>query len=1088
MKQLDSAPQTRSANLGLLPSRNGRGWLALLLLFLLLSNVCQLRAQTTYGDRMGIGLSHLGDVQLDLVDVAKTAGVYQRRDGSGPAPVDQHGWPTTDFKTIFFDFRPFGVWWQGGTCPQCPDDNVQINLGGTYKLSFKGQMASLRNNGQPGAYRVTNLRYDSITTTTTADVEFGWWAGMLSMEFIGTQGGVRDLKLIRPGYHNRPNDLFTQEFINAVKPYGAIRFMDWTGTNNNEATFPHTIEWKDRPRITDARTPHAPWEYAVELANRTGADLWINIPVSASDDYVRQLASLLKKTLTNPQVRIYLENSNEVWNNEFSQYHYTRAAAVAEVRAELAGGPTTPLNDATTQCDPNDTTFLWVGRHHLRRTKQLGDIFVEAFSPGSRTAFGTQIRPVFAWGVGVWVPYYSCMLEWFEHTYGAGSARTYLYGVGGTHYINDSGIPDGASVAQIHQRMLVNSDADRGSRRSPATNWLSGSGPIGMREIADLYGLHCLAYEAGADNKSGYEATNTPNQIRANRDAGIKDVILHGLRTNWFDEPDIRGELAMYFVLASRYTRWGSFGLTDDVRNLHTPKLKALYELLGLAEDVTAPEAPPQVEATATAQGTRVRWRPALDNVATVAYRVYDSTSCVATILPGEPLEYTFPNRYVPNANLRVTALDAFTNESKADTVRAAPLRQPDSVAAPLAGLRYQYYEGTSWSQLPDFAALAVRKSGLAAGFDLAPRLRNDDFAFRYQGYVEVPQDGEYTFYAGSDDGSKLYIGTQEVVANDGLHAYWEQSGTIGLKAGKHAVTVVFFERGGYETLHVSYEGPGVPKQLIPAAALWRDSTRTDSSAVFHGHFLLAAQHSGSVLDVWDYSRAEGGLVRQYTRHGDVNQQFAIESVGGGYCKVLSRHSGLALTVQDSTCANEVLIVQQAYRRQDNQQWQITPIGDVYYTITAKCSGKALTVADGSAANVAYVLLQEVVGTGLGNQHWRFEAVESSAVASRGSVSTHEDKASTAAAARGASARREFLYPNPAAAEVTVQHRAATAGRLHIEIHDALGRTVYQTTATVVAGDNALTLRLPEAVRNGYHTVSVSDHVARRKYRLLIAR
>jgi hypothetical protein len=85
---------------------------------------------------------------------------------------------------------------------------------------------------------------------------------------------------------------------------------------------------------------------------------------------------------------------------------------------------------------------------------------------------------------------------------------------------------------------------------------------------------------------------------------------------------------------------------------------------------------------------------------------------------------------------------------------------------------------------------------------------------------VNVPADGQYTFYTSSDDGSKLYIGTTQVVDNDGLHASQERSGTIGLRAGRHSITVTFFEATGGETLTVSYSSPALAKTTIPASAL----------------------------------------------------------------------------------------------------------------------------------------------------------------------------------------------------------------------------------------------------------------------------
>jgi hypothetical protein len=105
--------------------------------------------------------------------------------------------------------------------------------------------------------------------------------------------------------------------------------------------------------------------------------------------------------------------------------------------------------------------------------------------------------------------------------------------------------------------------------------------------------------------------------------------------------------------------------------------------------------------------------------------------------------------------------------------------------------------------------------------FSLTPRLREDEFAFRYTGYVRVPTDGEYTFYTSSDDGSQLFIGSTLVVDNNGMHGSQERSGKIGLKAGLHAITVGFFERGGDQLLDVSYAGPSLAKTIVPAATLF---------------------------------------------------------------------------------------------------------------------------------------------------------------------------------------------------------------------------------------------------------------------------
>jgi len=92
----------------------------------------------------------------------------------------------------------------------------------------------------------------------------------------------------------------------------------------------------------------------------------------------------------------------------------------------------------------------------------------------------------------------------------------------------------------------------------------------------------------------------------------------------------------------------------------------------------------------------------------------------------------------------------------------------------------------------------------------------------RISGFVKVPKDGVYTFYSGSDDCSRLWIGGRRLADNDGLHAHSEAAGLMRLKAGLHPFDVRMFEAGGDESLVVSWEGPGVSKREIPPQAFFR--------------------------------------------------------------------------------------------------------------------------------------------------------------------------------------------------------------------------------------------------------------------------
>ena len=166
----------------------------------------------------------------------------------------------------------------------------------------------------------------------------------------------------------------------------------------------------------------------------------------------------------------------------------------------------------------------------------------------------------------------------------------------------------------------------------------------------------------------------------------------------------------------------------------------------------------------------------------------------------------------------------AFLGEVPADFVavqsfRFGKPRPADSPARTAPDLRYEYFEG-GWRDVAGFAALAPVKSGTTGEITAALRARDSDFGLRFTGWIDVPRQGVYTFYTRSDDGSTLSIGDTLVVGNDGLHGSVERSGQIALAAGRHAITVLFFQKGGDIDLDVSWDGPGISRQPLPRAAL----------------------------------------------------------------------------------------------------------------------------------------------------------------------------------------------------------------------------------------------------------------------------
>ena len=169
----------------------------------------------------------------------------------------------------------------------------------------------------------------------------------------------------------------------------------------------------------------------------------------------------------------------------------------------------------------------------------------------------------------------------------------------------------------------------------------------------------------------------------------------------------------------------------------------------------------------------------------------------------------------------------------------------------PVNNITYSYYETSiGYSSVPDFTKLTPVKSGAIDNFDISAANKSTLYSFNFNGYIDVPSDGQYTFYTTSDDGSLLYIDNVLVVNNDGLHGATERSGTIGLKAGKHAISVGYIQQGGGSTLVVNYSGPNISKQAIPASVLYIESADN----------LLPAVNPSNTVNGLNYSYYESTL------------------------------------------------------------------------------------------------------------------------------------------------------------------------------------------------------------------------------------
>ncbi|MDB5915005.1 MAG: Cellulose-binding domain protein [Ramlibacter sp.] len=517
---------------------------------------------------LGVNLEALDDwARLQpFADLMKTSRPWGTADApwDEKAVVDAQGWPTGDASVVAV-LRTFDA----------GDENSAYRYlkPGVYALSFLGKARVTLTSSQD--VEVRNYLHDPATNRSTADVVVGAAATQIMLGFRETSGGVRDVSLLRPGY--TAAQTFTDEFRQAVAPFGVLRLMDYLASNSTRLR-----SWQERTTpasATQAGRNGGSYEYAIQMANELGKDLWINVPVLADDEYVRSLAQMLKRDLS-PQRTVYLEYSNELWNTQFPQTADNRNAAVAEAIAgdkTLTGGTlcTQATFDAATGGPCN---AYWAGYFRVgKRLVRISQIFGEVFGP---EAINTRVRPVYA---AQWAS--SAIAEQVLKNIATyrGKPSSLLYAVAGAPYVN---LPQEMITAttstpdQIHAALQTSLDTDYAPYFTVgafvAGSYVRGTAYNGgdftratQKAIADYYGIKSFAYEGGPD--LGQSDASALAKRAANLDPRMGNIVTSQL-AQWYG---CGNDLFVYFNLTSAWNKFGHWGLTNDAGNLNSPKYAA---------------------------------------------------------------------------------------------------------------------------------------------------------------------------------------------------------------------------------------------------------------------------------------------------------------------------------------------------------------------------------------------------------------------------------------------------------------------------------------------------------------------------------
>jgi hypothetical protein len=265
---------------------------------------------------VGTNLGFVADwsSELPFVDVIKSGRPWtsnragQPWGGGGPLALDANGWITHLESGQYADLALLNV---QGHFPK-----------GRYTLLFDGDGTLSFPSGATVVSRATGRWEVDVPVSST---------GVFLRESATNDANpIRNIRLIMPGYESTyGTQPFNPVFLQRLQPYDTLRFLWWMRTASTSAPGA-MVNWSERTTPTYAfQSDHGvALEYMIQLANQLHVDPWFTLPHDASDDYVRQFATMVRNRLRT-DLKAWVEYSNETWNGIYPSSTYTRQQGTA---------------------------------------------------------------------------------------------------------------------------------------------------------------------------------------------------------------------------------------------------------------------------------------------------------------------------------------------------------------------------------------------------------------------------------------------------------------------------------------------------------------------------------------------------------------------------------------------------------------------------------------------------------------------------------------------------------------------------------------------------------------------------------------
>ncbi len=353
---------------------------------------------------------------------------------------------------------------------------------------------------------------------------------------------VRSISCFLPGTENQDHP-FNPAFLKYLKPFGTIRYLNWIWANDSKQS-----SWNQRPvveqqsfKIDERRG--VPVEWIAALANETKTNPWVTIPHLADDEYVRNFAKVLKEQL-DPELKVYIEYSNEIWNGArgFGQTQYSTQKGIE------MGIPKDKRPHAA-----------W----YAKRSREIWEIFEEVFGGRDR-----HVRVVSGFAV---VPADAkAKLEYLDDTSLADALAIAPY-AGFSRDIR-TGNFDPAGLTTDDLIAIINGQLDK----------LVANAIANHAKLAEEAELELIAYEGGLSYgppPAVHKDKETAAKFHAISASPKVEETLEQYLRKWYANT---GSLMCLYAYVRQTSNWGGFGnMGEDLQqsDAEAPRRRAVYKI-----------------------------------------------------------------------------------------------------------------------------------------------------------------------------------------------------------------------------------------------------------------------------------------------------------------------------------------------------------------------------------------------------------------------------------------------------------------------------------------------------------------------------